>query len=141
MKICLIDNEVDNPHYSDCKTIVEELISGFPENIEFRKEFFQGLEDSRDENSIKSLLEEYDAIMYHGSKYSGIMEDFSVINEDANYPCLLIGFTGGIKNFAKIRESDFVINRKVLYGSLKECIENAVKFGKIDINIFLNFRR
>lgn len=141
MRICLIDNEVDNPDYGYCKTIVEELISGFPDNIEFRKEFFQGLEDSRDENNIKSLLEEYDAIMYHSSKYSGIMDDFSVINEDANYPCLLIGFTGGIKNFASIGESDFVINRKVLYGSLKECIENAVKFGKIDINIFLNFRR
>lgn len=141
MKICLIDNKIDD--YSSYKTIVDELISdsGFPDNIEFRKEFFPGLENGLDDKVIKSLLEEYDAIMYHSSEYSGLMDHFSMINETANNPsCKLIGFSGEF--YDPVEESDYsiIVDRDVFYPNLKECIKNAMKSGEIDLNIFLNFR-
>lgn len=139
MRICLIDNKIDDN--SSNKAIVEELKSDFSEILEFQKDFFPGLENGLDDKVIKSLLEEYDAIMYHISEYSELMDRFSRINETTNNPsCKLIGFSGEF--YDPIEESDFsiIISRKSLYSCLKECIENAIKSGEIDLNIFLNFR-
>lgn len=142
MKICLVDDKLTG--HNGQSVIKDNLLKSYPKNFEFNDVFFPfcfGTGENNGvalESEILSVLDQYNAIIYHASSFGEAIV-FRDIIKQAGKSSELIGFTGSVYDTTDFHPqfNHIILERDTLYDRLESFVKDAVDKNILNLNLIL----
>lgn len=154
MKICLIDDKLmENMKDAELKNEIElssfykaalELVSRYSDKFEYHEDFFPNCFDEERrpiKSEIISVLDEYNAIIFHTSKFNGRGVRFREIIKENGKECELIGFSGNLSDIIDFHSRGFnmiKLARNELYKKLESFVKDSMDRNIVNLDLILN---
>lgn len=143
MKICLVDDKLTG--HNGQSVIKENLLKSYPENFEFSEVFFPFCFGTGEDNGVAleseilSVLDQYDAIIYHASSFGEAIEFLDIIKKTGK-SVELIGFTGSVYDTTDYHPqfNYIILERDSLYDRLESFVKDAVDKNILNLNLILD---